>query len=64
MNDNYYKDQLAKIKANDMGYPATMQISKNQVKTNWISLNDESATELFLWLKENFNIKDEQGLYL
>lgn len=55
----YYKDQLAKIEANSIGYPATIKLSKNQKSTNWLSLNDESASELFKWLKDNYTIKEE-----
>lgn len=62
--NTYYKDQLNKIEPNALGDSAQIQINKGDKKTHWLSLNDESATELFLWLKENFNIKDEQGLYL
>lgn len=52
----YYKDQLAKISGNDLGYPAQIKITKNSDSTHWLSLNDESATALVNWLTSNYNV--------
>ena len=57
--NTYYKDQLSKIEPNTIGYPARVQITKGVVKTNYLSLNNESATELVKWLKSNFNVTEE-----
>lgn len=54
--NTYYKDQFDKIKANDLGYPAQVKITKDGKATHWVSLNDESATLLVQWLKTNFTI--------
>lgn len=56
--NTYYKDQLSKIKGNDLGYPAQVKIIKNDKSTHWLSLNDESATALVEWTKENYNITE------
>lgn len=56
--NTYYKEQLAKIEPKSLGPAATLQIKKCDNKTNWLSLNDESATELVAWLRGNFNIID------
>lgn len=57
-NKEYYKYQLSKIEANNLGDSTKIQISKGITKTNLMSLNDESATELVEWLKSNYNIDD------
>lgn len=57
---NYYKEQLAKIEPKALGSAANIQITKNGVKTNWLSLNDESAKVLTEWLKENFKVDTDK----
>lgn len=60
--NTYYKDQLAKIQGNTVGFPAKINIRKNELSTNWLSLNDDSATALVEWLKENYNISEPENL--
>lgn len=60
---NYYKDQLSKIAGNDLGFPAQVKLTKNNKKTNWLSLNDESATALVEWLRENYIITDSNPTF-
>lgn len=57
--NTYYKDQFDKIKANDLGYPAQVKITKDGKATHWLSLNDESASHLVKWLNDNFVINYE-----
>lgn len=56
---SYYKDQLSKIKGNAMGFPAQIKLSKNGINTNWMSLNDGSASALVEWLKANYNVTED-----
>lgn len=58
--NTYYKDQLSKIEGNNIGYPATVKLTKEGKSTNWLSLNNESATELVMWLKENYDIQESK----
>ena len=56
MSYNYYKNQLNRIDTKSE-YAPSIKISSNGISTKYMDLNDESANELVLWLKENFNIK-------
>lgn len=56
----YYKDQLEKIQANSLGHTTTIKITNNGVSTNWLSLNSESATQLVIWLKDNYTIVEDK----
>ena len=55
----YYENQLKKVSEVNPEYPRTFQIVDNNVKTNWLSLNDESATELVKYLKKHYNVVEE-----
>lgn len=54
--DNYYKDQLNRINT-DQIFPAKVQFMCLDNKTNWLSLNEESAAEIIEFLKLKFNIQ-------
>ena len=58
MNYNYYKDQLNRIDTKSIYAPTIKVSDSNGISTKYMDLNDESANELVLWLKENFNVKD------
>jgi len=55
--NNYYTDQLNKIDLTT-GFPATVKITNCDTNTKFLSLNDESATALVKWLKENYNVTE------
>lgn len=50
---NYYRDQLNRINLKEV-FPPKMQLNCLENKTNWISLNKESAIEIVNWLNINF----------
>lgn len=56
---NYYRKQLSKVSGQRPEYPRQIQIKDNGNQTHWLSLNDESATEIVKYLKEHYNIKEE-----
>lgn len=52
---NYYTDQLSLVTPKEaQTYAPQFQIRHETAQTNWISLNDESATALEKWLQENY----------
>ena len=62
MSYNYYKDQLNRIDTKSEYAPTIKVSGSNGISTKYMNLNDESANELVLWLKENFNIEDNDPL--
>lgn len=56
--DTYYKDQLAKLTGNTA---VNIKLVNSGGETNWLSLNDESATALVEWLKDNYTINSENN---
>lgn len=57
---SYYKSELEKP-FNELVspmFPRQIQIKSDTGSTKWLSLNDESATELVRVLKEYYNIQD------
>lgn len=54
----YYEDQLKKVSSENPEYPRGFKISDNGTSTNWLSLNDESATELVKYLKKHYNVDE------
>lgn len=55
---NYYRTELDNLYIKDLKYPACVKISSESKATKHFSLNDESASELVKWLKENYTITD------
>lgn len=53
---SYYEDQLNKVFTHTSEYPRTIKISHETVSTNWLGLDDESATLLVKHLMENYTI--------
>lgn len=69
----YYRDQLAKIPAGKAGtYAPQIKLTQcvnsgnpaQSVSTNWFGLNDESATELYNFLRTHYNINTEENRHL
>lgn len=54
----YYKNQLDRLKINETEYPINVKFSSDKGQTNYMNLNDESATVLVKWLKENFQVTE------
>lgn len=54
--ESYYKDQLSKINCNGM-YSPSFQFRDEDGQTKWMNLNQDSATILIKWLKQNFNLR-------
>lgn len=53
---NYYAEQLASIKSNGE-YGSKVKITgEGDEATKWLSINDESATEIVKWLTQNFTV--------
>lgn len=59
---NYYSRQFNRLHVKDLQYAPLLKItnSEKDESTNFISLNDESATALVLWLKENYKVVDSE----
>lgn len=55
--NNYYAEQLKKVDLTT-GFPANVKITNCDTSTKTLSLNDESATALVKWLKENYNVTE------
>lgn len=53
---NYYADELKKIANPRADYAPLIKITQGNAKTNWLTLSDESATELVKWLQANYNV--------
>lgn len=54
---NYYAYQLSKITAKSEYMPSfQIRNGDDEGKTNWMKLNDTSATELVKWLCENYTL--------
>ncbi len=53
---NYYKDQLNQVNPTATEFAPTIKIfaNGNGTNTNHLSLNEESAKELIMWLTANF----------
>lgn len=51
---NYYADQLAKIGKSE--YAPTIVVNHETGKTNHLSLNDDSATQLVKWLNDRYKV--------
>ena len=60
---NYYREQLEKIDRKSQ-YAPTVQLKSVDAKTNHLSLNDESATELVRWLKQHYHISFDESLHV
>lgn len=54
---NYYASQLERVSEPNK-YERSIQIRSDGHNTNWLGLNDESATEIVKWLKKHYNVKD------
>lgn len=54
MDTTYYKNEL-NILNNDAS--CIVKLKSNTGNTKWLSLNDESATELVQWLKKHYKIQ-------
>lgn len=54
----YYATELSRVSEVVPEYPRQIQVRDNGRQTKWLSLNDESATELVKWLKEHYNVKE------
>lgn len=61
--DTYYKSQLEKITVplNLKGISLKIQGDK---ETNWIGLNQESATQIVNWLTDNFGVITEPSKHV
>lgn len=57
-SETYYQTQLNKVSGENPEYPRAIQIKDNGKQTNWLGLNDESATELVKYLKKHYNVKE------
>lgn len=55
---NYYADQLKKVSESAPEFSRQIQVKDNGKQTHWLSLNDDSASQLVKWLKEHYNIKE------
>lgn len=55
---NYYLDELSKVSGRVPEFSRQIQVRDNGRQTKWLSLNDDSATELVKWLKEHYNVKE------
>lgn len=55
---SYYEDQLKKVFSVKSEFPRVIKITNDDISTNWLSLNDESATELVKFLKGNYNVDE------
>lgn len=53
---NYYQQELNKVDCKG-DYPAQIKIKSVSGETKWLSLNNESATEIVKFLTENYLIK-------
>lgn len=58
---DYYNNQLSRIQVGKTIYPPLLKVyaNGNGEDTNHMSLNDESAGAIMLWLANNFNISSE-----
>lgn len=58
---SYYKSELEKPfnKTVSPEYARQIQIKSDTGNTKWLSLNDESATELVKVLKQYYNVKED-----
>jgi len=57
--NNYYESQLEKIGNPNTGYQSKIKISHGEIAglhTNWLSLNNESATIIVNWLQLHYSI--------
>ena len=54
---NYYRDQLNKV--DTVLHLAKIRVENITGHTNWLDLNDESASEIVAWCKRNFNVIEE-----
>ena len=57
----YYADQLARIKNPKSEYAPTVVFNHESGKTNHLSLNDESATEIVKWLTAHYNVSADNS---
>jgi hypothetical protein len=62
-NNNYYASELAKIRPNACStYAPQIKITQEQgsdtANTKWLSLSNESASELVKWLREHYQITE------
>lgn len=55
---NYYRSELESLNIKDSQYPASFKVTNDSKSTKNLGLNDESASELVKWLKENYNVTD------
>jgi hypothetical protein len=53
---NYYREQLESVSGREPEYPRAFQIKDNGNKTNWLGLNDESASELVRYLMAHYKV--------
>ena len=55
----YYNEELNKAFHSDKPckYARKIKVTSEEGNTNWLSLNDESASELVKYLKEHYNVK-------
>ena len=58
---DYYKNMLDSLGIVNSEYPAILKISVVSKSTNFMQLNDESATEIVKWLKENYKVIDSEN---
>jgi hypothetical protein len=56
---NYYEAQLQKLGKTGNGFSTQIKLI-GEKETNWLALNDESATAIVKMLTENFNIKSDK----
>lgn len=54
----YYKDQLDKLKVDTDKSTPHVIFENNSGSTNWLSINNESASEIVKWLKDNFVVTE------
>ena len=56
--NNYYGDQLEKVFTDTKDKTVrSVKIQSWTKETNWLTLNDESASQLVKYLQEHYNIK-------
>jgi hypothetical protein len=57
MRQSYYQSELERVSGDNPEYPRSIQIRDNGKDTKWLSLNDESATELVNYLEKHYKIE-------
>jgi len=59
-SESYYQTQLNMVSGEKPEYPRTLKINDNGKQTNWLGLNDESATELVKYLKKHYKVDEKE----